>query len=82
MSGDAPSECKGLIFSQMVHAKVSDWLNIRDGSTNITSGIGSTSASAICAEELDLDLPASFFPEKDETSISKDSVQTQRRHSF
>ncbi|XP_030592073.1 GTPase IMAP family member 8-like isoform X2 [Archocentrus centrarchus] len=55
MSGDAPSEFENMSerWSQRARAKVSEWLKTRAGNSDVTSGIGSMSASASHVEKLD-----------------------------
>ncbi|XP_042070383.1 GTPase IMAP family member 4-like [Haplochromis burtoni] len=53
MSGDAPSEFGNMseLFNQRARAKVSEWLKTRAGNSDVTSGIGSMSASASHVDE-------------------------------
>lgn len=53
MSGDAPSEFGKLsdLWRQASRAKVSEWLKTRTGNSDVTSGIGSMSASASHVDE-------------------------------
>uniref|UniRef100_A0A3B4T9H2 GTPase IMAP family member 8-like n=2 Tax=Seriola dumerili TaxID=41447 RepID=A0A3B4T9H2_SERDU len=98
MSGGAPSEFGSTFLNQRACAMVSEWLNIRAANSDVTSGLGSISASASYVEKLD-GIPLTdenhqaigcFFPEKDimkfdtvlQTRISTDTVGARRRHSF
>lgn len=53
MSGDVPSEFGNMseLFNQRARAKVSEWLKTRAGNSDVTSGIGSMSASASHVDE-------------------------------
>uniref|UniRef100_UPI0037E98D4E uncharacterized protein n=1 Tax=Semicossyphus pulcher TaxID=241346 RepID=UPI0037E98D4E len=95
MSGDAPSEVGSTFWTQGTHARVSEWLRIRVGNSDVTSGIGCMSASGSCmsldqSSVTDHYMTGCFFPETDKIkldsvlhdAVSTDTVGTQRRHSF
>eukprot|EP00064_Thunnus_orientalis_P010529 superscaffoldBa00001438_g10555 len=54
VSGGAPSEVGSTFWSQKARARVSEWLTVRVGSSEVTLGVGSMSASASYVE--------SFYP--------------------
>nr|XP_046272359.1 GTPase IMAP family member 8-like isoform X2 [Scatophagus argus] len=98
MSGDVHSEDEGTFCYQRARFKVSEWLTCRAENSDVTSGVGSISASASHTEKLDESILTNdyrqsmncFFPEKDKIKfdtvlhggLSTDAVGTQRRHSF
>ncbi|XP_068574776.1 GTPase IMAP family member 8-like [Cebidichthys violaceus] len=95
MSGDVPSEVGSTFWSQRARARVSEWLNSRVGNSDVTSGVGSMTASTSYVGKLDESLHniqhppmTTFFPEKDKMKLDTlrgrvctDIVGTQRRHS-
>ncbi|XP_042361031.1 GTPase IMAP family member 8-like [Plectropomus leopardus] len=98
MSGGVPSEVGSTFWSDRARARVSEWLSIRVGHSDVTSGVGSLSATASYVEKLDeshltdedYQPMTRFFPEKGKMkldtvldgSVSRDTVETRRRHSF
>ncbi len=97
MSGDAPSEVGSALCNQRARAKVSEWLSFKVGTSDVTSGVGSMSASASHVEKMESPLTDDnhkpirrFFPEIDKMKlysvfhggVSTDTGETQRRHSF
>lgn len=94
VSGDAPSEVGSTYWNQRVRAKVSEWLNLKVGTSDVTSGVGSMSPSASHMEKLESPLldenhkATRWFPSKMKLDsalhggVSTDIVETQRRHSF
>ncbi|XP_063759361.1 GTPase IMAP family member 8-like isoform X2 [Eleginops maclovinus] len=56
MSGDVPRDVVGTCWSQTERAKVTEWLNVRFGGSDVTSGVDSMSISASDVEMLDQSL--------------------------
>ncbi|XP_033998107.1 GTPase IMAP family member 8-like [Trematomus bernacchii] len=56
MSGDVPIEVGGTFWSQRERAKVTEWLSVRFGGSDVTSGVDSMSISASDVEMLDQSL--------------------------
>ncbi|XP_041634293.1 GTPase IMAP family member 8-like [Cheilinus undulatus] len=97
MGGDAPSEVSSTLWAHRNRARVDEWLRFRAANSEVTSGIGSMSASASHVESLDVNPLADhhqmedFFPEEDQMVsdsglhgiIPTDSILLNyRRHSF
>ncbi|KAM6914276.1 GTPase IMAP family member 8-like [Lycodopsis pacificus] len=91
MGGDVPSEVGSTFWRPRAHAKVSEWLRSGVGNSDVTSGVGSMTASASYVGKLDESLHniqhppmTTFFPEKDKMKFDTlhGRVGTQRRHSF
>lgn len=57
VSGDVPREVGGTFLSQRECAKVTEWLSVRFGGSDVTSGVDSMSISASDVEMLDQSLP-------------------------
>ncbi|XP_040917666.1 GTPase IMAP family member 8-like [Toxotes jaculatrix] len=81
MSADAPSEFGSTLWSQRDYAFVSQWLNTRAGSSDVTSGFGSMSASASYVEKLD-ESSLTYEHQQPMSWLFPDTVKIQRRHSF
>lgn len=95
MSGGLPSEVGSTFWSDRARARVSEWLSFRAGHSDVTSGVGSMSASASYVEKLDEsiltdDQQPMFFPEKDKMKLDTalrgmactQAVGAWRRHSL
>ncbi|XP_041634024.1 GTPase IMAP family member 8-like [Cheilinus undulatus] len=97
MGGDALSEVGSTLWTHRDQARVAEWLRFRAGNSEVTSGIGSMSASASHVESLDVNPLADhhqmedFFPEEDQMMLDSglhgiiptDSILLNyRRHSF
>ncbi|XP_035510517.1 GTPase IMAP family member 8-like [Morone saxatilis] len=94
MGGDVPSEV-GTFCYQRARAKVSEWLCLKFGNSDVTSGLGSTSTSASHVEKWDgspltddsHQTTSWFLREKrtvklDTVLCAKASTETQRRNSL